>query len=375
MARNKNHHLVKRGNVWYFRKKVKGKEIKRRLSKSIVEARRIRDEYLKEIMLYGDIQLKEEKNGSILFGEVAQEWVKVKAKELKGETLRDYRSAMNHHILPRFGNMPIAKIKVLHIRSFIAELECSAKRINNILVPLRSVFKFAFESEIIETNPMNKVSNLKTTKPEIYPLSMEEVALFLKNVHPRYRNFFIVAFFTGMRFGEMAALKWEDIDFRHRVIKVRRTRIKGVEDRPKTRSSIRDVFMLDPVKEALLDQRKATMGKYEHVFVNQYGRPLLPDSVNECIWKPALRKAGLKGRPLYQTRHTFATLMLDAGEVPGWVQKMMGHSSLQMIHETYYSYIKNYRRDEGISFIENVYKPIMSDTAKAKKVYQKCTKR
>jgi len=107
--------------------------------------------------------------------------------------------------------------------------------------------------------------------------------------------------------------------------------------------------------------RQATMGKSDYVFLNFYGRPLLPNSVNYHIWKPALKKAGLKPRSLYQTRHTFATLMLDAGELPGWVQKMMGHESLKMILERYYSYIKNYQRDDGSAFMDNVYHPSVKE--------------
>ena len=103
------------------------------------------------------------------------------------------------------------------------------------------------------------------------------------------------------------------------------------------------------------------MGKSEYVFLNQYGKPLEPMPTNFHVWKPALKKAGLEPRSLYQTRHTFATLMLDAGEHPGWVQKMMGHETLQMIYEKYYSYIKNYERDEGSAFMERVYNPPKSD--------------
>lgn len=101
----------------------------------------------------------------------------------------------------------------------------------------------------------------------------------------------------------------------------------GVEGRPKTKRSVRDIRMLPPVAEALEGQSKQTKGKSDYVFLNQYGRPLLPDSMNLHVWKPALEKAGLKYRSLLQTRHTFATLMLDAGELPGWVQQMMGGPS------------------------------------------------
>lgn len=99
------------------------------------------------------------------------------------------------------------------------------------------------------------------------------------------------------------------------------------------------------------------MGRSDYVFLNQKGRLLLPNSINYHIWKPALKKAGLKPRSLYQTRHTFATLMMDGGELPGWVQKMMGHEPLKMILERYYLYIKNYERDDGNSFMEKVYEP------------------
>ena len=213
----------------------------------------------------------------------------------------------------------------------------------------------AFLSEIIEKNPMDRVKNLKTDKPDIYPLSMEEVRLFLDNVSPRYKNFFIVAFFTGMRFGEMSGLKWHHVDFRMGIIKVRETRVMGEEGRPKTKKSVRDIKMLPPVIEAIRNQKKQTFGKSDYVFLNQYDKNIDPMSKNFHVWKPGLKKAGLAPRSLYQTRHSFATLMLDAGEHPGWVQKMMGHETMQMIYEKYYSYIRNYERDEGSAFMERVF--------------------
>jgi integrase len=220
---------------------------------------------------------------------------------------------------------------------------------------MRSVLKMAYLSDMIDKNPLDKIKNLKTSKPDIYPLSMEEVRLFLDKVCVRFRDFFTVAFFTGMRFGEMAGLKWGNVDFKMEIIRVRETRVKGKKDAPKTKKSVRDIKMLPPVIEAMRNQRKATFGKSDFVFLNQYGRPLLPDSMNFHVWKLALKKAGLTPRSLYQTRHTLATLMLDGGEHPGWVQKMMGHESLQMIYEKYYSYISNYKRDEGSAFMGNVY--------------------
>ncbi len=357
MAKNKNHHLKKRGNVWYFMTMVNGDRIKKALSTSVTEARRLRDDHLSEIKLYGDISRPEPLKVGKLFGDVAQQWVKIKRKKVKISTLRDYRGAMNYYILPRFGNTPINKITFLDVEEFMSELKCSAKRVNNILVPMRSVMEFAHRADLIDKNPLTLVKNLKTDKPDIYPLSMEKVNRFLSGVLPYYKGFFTVAFFTGMRFGEMSALKWQNVDFKLCVIKVRETRVRGEEGRPKTPGSVRDIKMIPPVVEAMRNQRKQTMGKSIYVFLNQKDRPLLPNSINYHIWKPALKKAGLKPRSLYQTRHTFATLMLDAGELPGWVQKMMGHETMKMILERYYSYIKNYQRDDGSAFMDKVYKP------------------
>ena len=355
MAKNRNRNLVKRGNVWYFQKMVRGTWIKKALSTSLTESRRQRDELLLEIKTHGGLVKPEPRIEGKLFGEVAKQWIKIKETKVKSSTLKDYRGAMNHYVLPKFGNVPIDQISYMDIEVFISRLKCTNKRKNNILVPIRDIFKMAHRAGYIEKNPMALVENPRNEKPDIHPLSMDEVNLLLQNVLPYYRNFFIVAFFTGMRFGEMAALKWRNVDFNLRIIKVRETRVRGEEGVPKTKKSVRDVDMLPPVVEALRDQRKETMGKSEYVFLNKNGRPLLPGSMNYHIWKPALAKSGLESRSLYQTRHTFATLMLDAGELPGWVQKMMGHETLQMIHEKYYAHIKNYRRDDGSAFMANVY--------------------
>lgn len=357
----KNRNLIRRGDTFYFRKRVNGTLIKKALSTNLTEARKLRDSFLKDILLHGKIQEPEPMaltSSDLVFGEISKQWIEIKRKEIRSSTLTDYRSAMNCHVLPKIGNVPINELGFLDVQKMISGMTCSGKRLKNVLTPVREVFRFAQLAGIIEKNPMELIRSPKARKPEINPLSMEDVNLFLEHVHPDYKNFFAVAFFTGMRFGEMCGLKWRNVDFVHGVIKVRETRVKGEELPPKTSGSVRDVNMLAPVIEALREQRKRTMGKSEYVFLNQHGRPLLVKWVHSYIWRPALEAAGLKRRRLYETRHTFATLMLDAGELPGWVQNMMGHESLQMIHERYYSHIKNYEREDGSAFMEKVYKRV-----------------
>jgi hypothetical protein len=69
--------------------------------------------------------------------------------------------------------------------------------------------------------------------------------------------------------------------------------------------------------------------------------------MREVIWKPALEKAGIEYRPMMQTRHTFATISLSEGENIGWVQHMLGHSSLQMIFTKYYAWMPKETRNDG----------------------------
>jgi hypothetical protein len=75
-----------------------------------------------------------------------------------------------------------------------------------------------------------------------------------------------------------------------------------------------------------------------------------PDHFRDVVWIPALKKADIAYRPPIQTRHTFATMMLSAGEDVGWVQNMLGHSSLQMIFQRYYAWIPQKTRSDGQAF-------------------------
>jgi integrase len=353
MAKNEKHHLVKRGDVWYFVATHRGKRYHEPLSSNLREARRTRDNYLLELQRFGSLTNQVEndlpKAEGMLLGEVAEMWIKiqetrVEKNELKDSSLRDYRSSMNLHILPVFGNMPINSIETYHVDDFVLSLNCSGKRKKNILAPLKSLFKMAIKRKLVQDNIMEKLDKITVEKTEIFPFSVEEVARFLECTPEHYTPFFTTLFFTGMRFGEVAGLKWDNVDFNRGVIRICETRVYGKEGRVKTTDSKREVVMLPPVTEALLRQQEMGLsGRY--VFKDRVGACMTPDHIREVIWKPILENAGLKYRPPRQTRHTFATLAIDSGESLSWVMQMLGHSSLQMIYTVYYKWIK--RKDDG----------------------------
>jgi integrase len=161
-----------------------------------------------------------QKNENPLFDELAEKWYWIRSRQIKASTMRDYRSCMNVYILPEFGNCPIGEISYLDIEEFKAGLDVSTKRVNNVLVPMRSVFTMAFKEGIIRDNVMARVDNLRIEEPTINPLSMDEVIKVLECVHPHYRNCLRILFFTGLRFGEMAALKWKNVHLDRKTAKI-----------------------------------------------------------------------------------------------------------------------------------------------------------
>jgi integrase len=217
---------------------------------------------------------------------------------------------------------------------------------------LRSVFKLAYKNKYIKENIMLLVENHKTVKAKIRPLSMDEVRLFLDNVDPFYRPFFTVAFFTGMRGGEMSALKWSNVHLDTKKIEIVETRVYGEEGRPKTEDSFRTIDMVPMVHSALQEQAARTRMKSKYVFLNGDDEPIDVETLRRNVWTNGLKDAKIDYRPMIQTRHTFATLMITAGENLGWVQKMMGYSSLKMIVEKYYAFIPNMTHNDGSRFVK-----------------------
>jgi integrase len=104
--------------------------------------------------------------------------------------------------------------------------------------------------------------------------------------------------------------------------------------------------MLPAVRKALEDQRVVSAGN-ELIFPNSRERHININNLRRRVWYATLTKAGLRPRDFYNTRHTFATHALAAGEDPGWVAKMLGHTTLTMLVTRYYQYVPNLTRKDG----------------------------
>lgn len=371
MAKNEKHNLEKRGSVWYFVATKNGKRYHEPLSSNLRDAKLIRDKRMAELNSHGKLISKSTEPApdaeDRLLGEVAQLWAELQVKrlqsgEFKESTWRDYKSAMNLHILPAFGDMRLKDIESYHVDEFVLDLTCCGKRKKNILVPLKSLYKFAIKRKFASVNIMENLDKIKTDKMSISPFSKEEVKTIIDNAPSEYVAFIKTLFFTGARFGELAGLPWDCVDFSRNVLKIRQTLVYGTLGRVKTTGSNREIKMTATVVEALYPMKTRTKAN-AFVFLDKNGQPMTPDHFREVIWKPLLKKISIEYRPPMQTRHTFATLAIDAGENLGWVREMLGHSSLQMIFNVYYKWIK--RSNDGNAMMANFSKGLLAMEAVA----------
>ncbi len=297
-------------------------------------------------------------HGVPFFEDFTKLWFKENEIAWKYSYKSTLRNSLDKHILPVFGEMPvsvISKAQILEFRTKLAVFErpggvvgLSPSRINHVMTPLRMILAEAADRYEFDT-PFKNIKPLRVPKTQVDPFSLEEVKLIIDNVRQDYRNYFIIRFFTGMRTGEVHGLKWKYIDFERKQILIRESFVADRMTSTKTDSSVREIWMSQPVLEAFTSQKEAT-GQKDFVFSNQAGNPLSVHNVTKRVWYPILRLLGLPERRPYQMRHTAATLWLASGEAPEWIARQMGHSSTEMLFKVYSRYVPNLTRQDGSAF-------------------------
>lgn len=205
----------------------------------------------------------------------------------------------------------------------------------------------AVDDELIQTNPASGVlARLRINKDQrrtLDPLTGEEVGQFLftcRRFYPEWHTFYLAAFRTGMRLGELLGLQWGDIDFNSKFIHVQRSYKSHRLSTPKNGKG-RRVDMSDMLVTAL--DQKLTKSKKETLregqkmvdfIFHRNRKPIAQNSVRNT-YKKILAKAGLRQIRFHDIRHTFATLLLSQGESPVYVKEQLGHHSIQMTVDVY----------------------------------------
>jgi integrase len=258
-------------------------------------------------------------------------------------TIRGYSQKYNTHIKPNFGGIKLTDFSASTYHDWAKFQTMSGKSMNDIRSILNQIFKEAFLDEIIDINPIERTRLSKNTQKEPEPFNQVEINKILASLEPPYRQYFQLAFYTGMRTGELIALRWQDIDLENSKIHIRRSISHGIEKEPKTKGSVRDMDMHAQAYEALSNLKKNHTAESYRVFTDPKTQKTYKNAegLRKYIWKNALDIGKVKYRCPYQTRHTYASMMLTQGKNPMWVASQMGHADWGMIRKIYGRWINS----------------------------------
>ena len=284
-------------------------------------------------------------------------------------------------------NMPIIKVKNNDISKDLLKLtDYSNSTISKIKRLISKAFDIAITQNIITTNPFKvddliiKVKSNKINK-KIEALTLEEQNLFLNELShtdDKYKNIFYIALYTGMRIGEILALKKEDIDLKNRIIKVSKTITKDKNDRPilgettKTYNSLRDVPIIKPLFPILSDLI-SEVDNYLFLYNNSFISPATINAHFKKLCKNAnikvfinpnktvytnneIKKVNLKTSSVntHMLRHTFATRCIESGMNALVLSKILGHKKIEITLNVYTSVFNKFTIKE-VDKINNIF--------------------
>jgi integrase len=309
----------------------------------------------------------------ILFRDFAVEWLRDYAQgNVRPKTFEGYESVLRVHLVPEFGELFLSDITRKAIDAFVAHwlgggikyqerlqkareaeaeraraagrqprpvrLGKSAKTIANALVPLREMLGHAVEWDYLAANPADRIRRPRVEREEMHFLEAAAVGKLLAKADDHGRVLLLCAVTTGMRRGELLALRWGDVDWNSRRIWVRRSvGIGGRIQQPKTKTSVRAIAVPPTLAAELKRHRMASRfkGDDELVFPSDRGTPLDGNNMVRRIFAPALKKAGLPQIRFHDLRHTYASLLIAQGEHPKLISEQLGHASVQITLDRY----------------------------------------
>lgn len=291
----------------------------------------------------------------ITFEEYAKQWLATKKSIVSWSTYRGYESDVK--ALIGLFNAPVKDITPKHIRLAIANLagRVKPKTVKNRLLILHNILQTAVDDKIIPVTPYQNIRLPKVIKQPVDPFDVGQVGLILDAFdrdHPEWACFFAIGFYSGLRTGEIMALEWGDIDFTKNEISVSKTMSNGkLKQGQKTGKSI----VVDIIPQLMPYIRKHRQYTYlgDNLFIDKSGAAVTDYRTYARLWATVLKKLGLRYRQPYHMRHTFACMMLGAGEDLRWIARQLGHASLQMLFTTYGNWYKPHA-EAGAKFAESI---------------------
>ncbi|WP_253277061.1 tyrosine-type recombinase/integrase [Pseudomonas fluorescens] len=309
-----------------------------------------------------------------LFGEYAQAWID--SREIVRGTRCNYLSMFNLYWMPALAREPLDRITSMTLRKIISATPWKTTSIKRSAISvLGSLFKTAVTDELIERSPTASIEKPAKNKKVVDPFSAQEADAIIEWMYANFTNprlqmyapYFEFAFYTGMRTGEIAGLRWDEVDRNKRIAHICRIVVDGkIEERTKTRNTravmlnSRALHALEKMEE--LTARRVARAVKGHRPVRPSDHVFSPTGVAGFIAKPnttnfqfakATRALGMRTRRQYNCRHTYATMCLMAGMNPAFIARQLGHS-VQMLLTTYTKWLDSTTDWTELDKLENV---------------------
>lgn len=372
-------HVRKRGDKWavvlYLGVDASGKKKYKWFSgfKTRKEAEKELAAKIQEFNTGGYVEAAKE-----TFGDFMKRWLEDKATQVRPNTLRSYEQPVRCHIIPHLGHIQVAKLRPQDLQSFYSRLLQGDKPLSNRSVQLihtliHEALKRAVKWGMVARNVADAVDPPKPTRSKGTTWTTEDAMRFLEvnePIEPRYWIGFYLAIMTGMRKGEILALRWSDIDLENGIAQVTQTLtwIKGnpVFQEPKTDRSRRSVALpssaIEPLRKHKLLQSKERlqMGQaymdHDLVIARVDGRPVNPRTFDDA-WYRSLKRADVPVIRFHDLRHTHASLLLQQGVHPKIVSERLGHSTINITLDTYSHVLPGLQREVAEAFGEMMTQP------------------
>ena len=281
-------------------------------------------------------------------------------------------STVRVHLIPALGKKKLKTLTAQDLAHFYRsklDADQSPASVHKMHVTLHKALKQAVRWGYMTKNPADDVDPPKVITKEVHPLTREEAKRLLSTVQgDRLEALYVVALHTGLRQGELLALKWDDLDLQARRLQVRRTLTKDggklTVGPTKTAKGRRTVKLTKDAVEALrghltrqlaeIDGLGDTFEENGLVFCTGKGTLINPTNLRKRSLAPLLVRAGLPHMNFHQLRHTAATILLLKNVNPKIVSEMLGHATIAMTLDTYSHVLPN-MQDSAVEAMEEAF--------------------
>ncbi|OUN92649.1 site-specific integrase [Pseudoflavonifractor sp. An44] len=311
----------------------------------------------------------------MLFRDWLDYWYQNHAKpKLRQTTQQGYEYCIVHHLVPGVGDIPLNQLTQADLQQFFRRMKESGRKANveqhgagvadrtvrNCHAVCQMALEKAVEEKLIHTNPAVgcKLPPLKGKEMKI--LSQEEIQRFLIQAKAEgMYELFLLELTTGMRRGELLALRWDDLDFTTGKLRIDKQVCpvggKLVISEPKTKAANRTIILPAAMVDLLAEYKKGVFSDLMFPSRTKPDQPIDPGYVRKRL-QAILKRAGCKKVRFHDLRHTFATLSLENGMDVKTLSTIIGHVSSETTLNTYTHITDEMRRKAALSIDQGIAK-------------------